>query len=487
MLSIILMSSFVLYSYKLGQIPSVYVDEAVTGYNAYSILKTGKDEYGKLLPIYFRYFNAYSPGLYTYSIIPLVRIFGLNAFSVRLLSVLSGVFSVYIFYLLVNIFLKSEKKSLVSAAFYSILPWTLFNIRLGYEVMYAATIFNTGAYLLFKKIPKISDLGLLLISLSTYASHNQRYLAPLFIFGYFLIIKKPKIKTLLILLISQIPNLILVFTPAFWVKNSVFSLKHILLQLITYISPKTLFFELPDIDLQHQIPKISILYWWMIIPMLIGLKKLSPKKSKEHLLLIFWALVSLIPASLTGEFISIQRILPLLFPAAIIISLGLSQINQIILFLLFPYSLTLLIRSYFILLPSEFALAWNHGYRELSEFSLIHSDKQILVDNSRNIRNYILPLYYQKYDPHTYQQNLGDSISKNYYQAPPQLSTNSYGNLSFKPIKWDEIQKYDYIVSDGLSVSSDQSKEHNLNLFQTISTQNGQTCLEIYEVVKSKQ
>jgi 4-amino-4-deoxy-L-arabinose transferase-like glycosyltransferase len=483
-LSAILLFSFFLYSYKLSQIPSVYVDEAVTGYNAYSILKTGKDENGKLFPIYFRFFNAYSPGLYTYSIVPLIKLFGLNPFSVRLLSVFSGVVSVYIFYRLVFIFLKSEKKSLITTSFYAILPWTIFNSRLGYEVMYAAAIFNTGAYLVFKLLPNISNLGLLLISLSTYASHNQRYLAPLFIIGYFIIIKTPKIKTLLMLLISQIPNLILMFTPAFWVKNSIFSLKYILLQIITYISPKTLFFELPDIDLQHQIPKISLLYWWMIIPLVTGLKKLTPRTLKEHRLLIFWAIISLVPASLSGEFISIQRALPFLFPISLIISLGLSQINRTLLLIAFPYSLALFLRSYFIFLPKELALSWNEGYRQLSEFSLSHGHETILVDNSRNIRNYILPLFYQKYDPTLYQQSLGKSISSRYYQVPPQLSTYHYGSLTFAPIDWSQIENYDYIVSDSLSVSSDQAREHNLVLFETILTQNHQISQEIYKVVK---
>jgi len=487
-LLVILLFSFFVYTYKLDQVPSsVYVDEAVTGYNAYSVLKTGKDENGKLYPIYFRYFNAYSPGLYTYSIIPLIKLFGLNSFSVRLLSALSGTFSVFIFYLLIKIFIKSKSKAQIATLFYAILPWTFFNSRLGYEVMYAATIFNTGVYLLYKKFPNISNLGLFLISLSTYASHNQRYLAPLFIIGYFLIIKKPQIKTLLILFVSQIPNLILVFTPAFWVKNNVFSLKFILLQFITYISPKTLFFELPDIDQQHLVPKISIFYWWMIIPLLIAFKKISPGNSKKYQLLIFWTIISLIPASLTGEFISIQRALPFLFPVGIIISLGLVQINKIFLLIAFPYSLFLLFRSYFFFLPNEQYLAWNYGYQQVSDFSLGHKQETILVDNSRNIRNYILPLFYQKYDPASYQKSLGNFISSNYYRVPPQLGEYHYNNLTFAPIKWNEIKNYDYIVSDGLSVSPNQAEEHGLILIKKIETKNNQTSQEIYKVVKSNQ
>jgi hypothetical protein len=37
--------------------PNLYVDEVANGYNAYSILKTGRDEYGKKFPLSFRSFG----------------------------------------------------------------------------------------------------------------------------------------------------------------------------------------------------------------------------------------------------------------------------------------------------------------------------------------------------------------------------------------------------------------------------------------------
>src|SRR3990167_9986113 len=86
--AILLIGGFLRF-YKLGSIPSgLYVDEAVTGYNSYSILETGKDEYGKSLPIAFRFFGSYSPPLYTYLTSAIIHFRGLDIFAVRFVSAL---------------------------------------------------------------------------------------------------------------------------------------------------------------------------------------------------------------------------------------------------------------------------------------------------------------------------------------------------------------------------------------------------------------
>jgi len=102
-LLIVVLLGAVLRFYKLGEVPSgVYVDEAALGYNAFSIARTGLDEYGHFMPIFLRSFSAYSSPLYVYiSAIP-VSIFGLSAYSIRLLSAVSGVLNIVVIYLIVN-------------------------------------------------------------------------------------------------------------------------------------------------------------------------------------------------------------------------------------------------------------------------------------------------------------------------------------------------------------------------------------------------
>jgi len=93
-LLIIILVAAVLRLWKLGSIPPhLTPDEAALGYNAYSILKTGRDEYGELLPIIFKSFGDFKPGLYVYFTAPLIAILGLNEWSVRLPSAIAGVFA----------------------------------------------------------------------------------------------------------------------------------------------------------------------------------------------------------------------------------------------------------------------------------------------------------------------------------------------------------------------------------------------------------
>lgn len=89
--------------YKLGQYPVGFLwDEAALGYNAYSILQTGRDEYGEFLPLIFKSFGDYKPGLYIYLLVPFIATLGLNEFVVRLPSALFGGLTVLMFYMLIK-------------------------------------------------------------------------------------------------------------------------------------------------------------------------------------------------------------------------------------------------------------------------------------------------------------------------------------------------------------------------------------------------
>src|SRR3989338_10009270 len=89
--------------YKLGEAPhGLYVDEAGQGYSAYSILKTGKDEFGKNYPIVFRSFTDFKTPVYIYSIVPLIPQFGLTPFTIRFPSFLFSILTIPILFLLVR-------------------------------------------------------------------------------------------------------------------------------------------------------------------------------------------------------------------------------------------------------------------------------------------------------------------------------------------------------------------------------------------------
>src|SRR5581483_4793873 len=84
-LSIIVLFFLATRLFQINSIPSsVYWDEASIGYNAYSIIKTGHDEWGKAFPIHFRAFGEFKLPVYVYSTAISEEIFGLDSLAVRL-------------------------------------------------------------------------------------------------------------------------------------------------------------------------------------------------------------------------------------------------------------------------------------------------------------------------------------------------------------------------------------------------------------------
>src|SRR3989344_4938577 len=87
--------AFLLRFWRLGEIPNgLYQDETAIGYNAYSIIQTGRDEYGKSLPLYFKSFGDYKLPVYIYATVPSILMLGLTELAVRAPSALFGSLSV---------------------------------------------------------------------------------------------------------------------------------------------------------------------------------------------------------------------------------------------------------------------------------------------------------------------------------------------------------------------------------------------------------
>lgn len=109
LVAIIILASF-LRLWNLANVPpSLTPDEASLGYNAYTILHTGKDFWGESFPIIFKSFGDYTPGLYVYLTVPFVTVMGLNEWSVRLPNAAAGVGIIWLVYLLtIELFDKSK-------------------------------------------------------------------------------------------------------------------------------------------------------------------------------------------------------------------------------------------------------------------------------------------------------------------------------------------------------------------------------------------
>src|SRR3989339_575507 len=91
-------------------------DELALGYNAYSILQTGKDEYGKSFPIVFRSFGDYKLPVYVYLLAPFVQAFGVTALAVRLPSFIAGVLLIPVLYWFVFSLFRNTSRAVWSSA-----------------------------------------------------------------------------------------------------------------------------------------------------------------------------------------------------------------------------------------------------------------------------------------------------------------------------------------------------------------------------------
>lgn len=126
-----LILSLFLRFWHFGTIPlGLSRDEASHGYTAWSLLKTGKDEYGVSFPLSIKAFGDWRLPAYDYLTIPFVAIFGPSDWSVRLPSALAGLITlVALYFLALKLFLNAPV-ALISLA---TLPWHLHFSRHAHE------------------------------------------------------------------------------------------------------------------------------------------------------------------------------------------------------------------------------------------------------------------------------------------------------------------------------------------------------------------
>lgn len=124
--------------------PGISNDEADNGYEAYSLLKTGKDQWGKVWPITdFLGFGDHRLPVYIYSIIPFEAILGLNSVSIRLPSVVSGVVVLILTYILTRSWF-SDLVGKFAVIILVLMPWFWGMTRIAIEPPVALTFILAG-------------------------------------------------------------------------------------------------------------------------------------------------------------------------------------------------------------------------------------------------------------------------------------------------------------------------------------------------------
>ncbi len=376
----ILLFAFLLRVYGLDHYPpSLFSDEVSQGYNAYSILLTGHDEYGKYLPVSLRSFGDWKPPLQTYLIVPFIYIFGLNAWSVRLPSAILGTVTVGLFFFLPKLILEKftswNKKlnmrvSLLAMIFLCISPWHILQSRSAMLAGIALFFTVLGLHSFFKGLlvnKKYWFVSGIAFVLAIYSYYGMRLIIPLLILILLMFFRKEIYKNFLLLFVASLVSGILLLPLGLaFIKEpnvvfgrartvSVFYDKGVSLRIWQQIAEDGItmntklaqfyhnkpfnylsdivrrFFEhldgrflflIGDQNPPFQIPGMGVLYLIDAIFIVIGIAyilKTSPSLFKFLGILV---IISILPAAFTYVTPASNRTLTLLLPLAIVTAIG---------------------------------------------------------------------------------------------------------------------------------------------------------------------
>ncbi len=208
---------------NLGNLPNAFSpDELAQGYTAFSIIQTGKDEWGNTNLFNLQSFGDYKPPIQTLLIIPSIKLFGLTPFAVRLPNAIFAIFTILLTYLIAENLFKNPKISLLSALFISLSPWSLPMSRIALEANLVVFIISLATYIFLKANQKnnlfLLIFSVLIFSISLFTYHSAKIFTPLFLI--FLIIhqktySKPK------LIFTSIILFFIFFSLNFYLNNQI--------------------------------------------------------------------------------------------------------------------------------------------------------------------------------------------------------------------------------------------------------------------------
>jgi 4-amino-4-deoxy-L-arabinose transferase-like glycosyltransferase len=198
----ILAVAFLLRVISLSNFPAGFnADEASFGYDAYSILHTGRDQWGNFMPLVFKSFGDYKSPVYAYLAVPSTALFGLSVFASRLPSVIAGTLAVLAIYLLVNEIVALKKWSndsrykwldVTSAFILAVNPWSVMMSRGAVEANLISFFLPLGIYFFLKGLRdnKFFVWSAILLGVDLFTYHSAKLITPVVLIGLIYVFKR---------------------------------------------------------------------------------------------------------------------------------------------------------------------------------------------------------------------------------------------------------------------------------------------------------
>ncbi len=427
--------------------PGLTWDEAALGYNAYSILKTGRDEHGVFMPLIFKSFGDYKPGLYVYLTVPFVSLLGLNEVAVRLPSVIAGTLSVLFLCLLVNQLFKNRTLGLFTAFALALMPWHIHFSRGAWETNVYVFFVILATYLFLKaQTSNRSVLPSILVFVATlYLYQAAKLITPLYLIGLFIFnrlhqptslgrfIRKEKPKLIFYVILFALVAFYIYDTSTGLSGNrlsrlSLFNYRpttsdsvyfHSVLdqwwrmvssRYLNHFSSELLFSGKVQV-MRDTLGKIGMLHLVDGFAIFAGLVFLITNPFRRaSVLILYLLLISPLGGSLTLSEFSTVRSLVLVIPLAMLIGFGLYYLS--IRFSRLIFIPIFLVYAHFAVLDTDIYL--NHSGRLLAEgFNNGHKEAVAIIQatNPDKIaftdvygQPYIYYLFYTQYDPAKFQK-----------------------------------------------------------------------------------
>lgn len=461
--------------------PALNWDEVSMGYSAYSLLQTGADEWGVKFPLLFRSYGEWKSPVYIYLLVPFIKVFGLNAWGVRLPAALAGVIAIYLTYLIVRK-LYSDKVGLWAALLLAVSPWHLMLSRPGYEAGVALALVLTGIYLMLKEKPILAALP---FGLALHTYHSAKIIVPIVVVYLALSnFKKIGFKklfvTALILGIFALPIAmdllsgksqkryaqVGITTDAelverfFKYRNTIplgdlggklvfnkytFFLTKGFSNWTSYLSPHFLLGS-ESIRAQHSVPFRGVLYFTEFALMIYGLVTVLKKENGvAKYLPILMIAIGFIPPALTKDAYHVLRSILTLPWWQLLAAIGIVELLQSkfqylkLVYVLLAIEIFVFVFTYFAWYPKAFAKDWQYGYKQATEYILENNDKFDKIYFSKMYGEpQIFVAFYSKLDPLIYQEASKNWLAYESLGFPwlDQLPSYDLGKYTFQNIRY---------------------------------------------------
>lgn len=490
---IIILLAAALRLYNLDKVPpGVNRDEASIGYTAYSLAATGRDEYGRLLPLSFESFGDWKLPLYIYTTIPFVKIFGLSELAVRLPSAIAGIMSVVAMYYLAKLLFASEAIALLASFVLAIMPWHIHISRVESEAITAVlfTILGSIWYLLAIKKKSLAFLipAAVIFSLTYYTYHGNHVFTSLLLAGLVFfyrqeLLKIPRfwvalgtgvIMTLVILSVTFAADHtkisgISIFGDPTVIHNQIelprqehgnpnsliarlthnrvtYAVGTVFQNYLRSYGPEFLFIKGGG-NRAHNIEGYGNLHPIEAPLLLLGVVWLiSGLRKKENKIVVWWLIIGGVAAAITKDAPHSNRMLAVVPALALSTAAGIQEFARMIpkkaymvLFAILTISygsaMGYYLDRYYAHFPVKEAANWGYAYKTLTPI-LMNSEnisKEVIMTRPET-SPYIYVLFYSGYNPGDYQrQATRYPISRDGF-----TDVSGFGRFSFRAIDWDK-------------------------------------------------